>query len=184
MWATPPPGIGEPLHRLHQGVEDEGSRVEAEWKDAVEVKAPSPLHAQEVVFTGADWAQAESTFDVQLGHEGMATKLHDGVHRIVDSRVPERKLGDVDAVVDAASWWVGEVHDEPPFPRVLLGQGTQRADYEVGEGWYWEGANGVARCAFLEEVLIDYVWACQCRLQVCSIVCCSWAGVTPVRGPE
>ena len=107
----------------------------------------------------------------------MASELHDGVHRVLDGGVPERKLCDIDAIVDAASWWVGEVHGEPPFPGALLGNGTQQADYEIGKGWDWEGSGGVARNAFLVEVLINYVWVCKCGLQVWSLVFCLWARV-------
>ena len=60
--------------------------------------------------------ESVGALDVDLGHQGTATEAHDGVHGIVHGGVAEWEVGIVNAIIDAASWQVGEVHNEAPFP--------------------------------------------------------------------
>ena len=56
-----------------------------------------------------DRAEAKDTFDVHLGHQRSSTELHHCVHRIIHRRVVEREVSNVNTVIDARSWRVGEV---------------------------------------------------------------------------
>ena len=58
-----------------------------------------PLHSQ-VVDEGVDWAEAEGTLDIYLGHQGSTAKAHDGVHGIVHCGVAGWEVGVVDTIVE------------------------------------------------------------------------------------
>ena len=86
-----------------------------------------------------DWAKPESALDVNLGHEAPA-QLHDGVNGVIDSQVAEWEVHHINAIIDALTRGVGEVHDEIPFARSLFWHDTQGVDDVCGECGSGEGA--------------------------------------------
>ena len=70
-------------------------------------------HAKEMVVSRVDWTETEGTLDVNLGHQGPASKVHDRVDGIIDGGVAQR---DPYAIVDAIPWGVREVHNKAPLP--------------------------------------------------------------------
>ena len=93
----------KPLYCFRQAVKNERCRAQAEGEDPIKVELSLPVHAQEVVVAGSDRAEAKGTLNVELGHGGMAAKLHDRVHGIVHCGVPQREVGDAYAIVDASA---------------------------------------------------------------------------------
>ena len=59
----------DPLDSIRKTIEDKWCGGKAEEEYLVKVEAPLPLHAEEVMVTGVDWAETKSTFDFDLGHE-------------------------------------------------------------------------------------------------------------------
>ena len=108
--------------------------------------------------SGVDWAEAEGTLDVDFGHEGPLTQLHDGVNGVVDSRVAEWEVRHVNVIIDALPGRVGEVHDEAPFARP---HSTQWVDDEGREWRGGEWACCVASLALSCQVVLDDPWAGQ-----------------------
>ena len=106
---------------------------------AVIVIPTLPLVAKEMVVSRMDGAEAKGTCNINLRHQGMSPEMHDRVHGIIDSGVPERKIRHADAVIDAISRREREVHDQAQCACLLLGYGTKGVDYECREERFQEG---------------------------------------------
>ena len=65
--------------------------------------------------------------------------MHDRVHRIVDCRVPEREVGDVDAVVDAVAWGCERCMMRRHFPERFLGTAPRGLTMKLGRGGVEKG---------------------------------------------
>ena len=67
------------------------------------------------------WAQPKRALDVNLCHECAPAEAHDRIDGIrhcgvVHCGVVQAEVAYVNAIVDAAPWGVGKVHNEAPFP--------------------------------------------------------------------
>ena len=67
----------EPLYCFRQAVKNERCRAQAEGEDPIKVELSLPVHAQEVVVTGSDRAEAKGALNVELGHGDMVAEPHD-----------------------------------------------------------------------------------------------------------
>ena len=109
----------DPLQGICHLVKYERRRTQAEWENTVVIVVTHPCDAKKMVVAWVDGTEAESVPIVCLCEEAAAAETHDDFDGVVYGDIMDGVVL-VNAVVDAASNWSGQVVDQSELS-VLFG---------------------------------------------------------------
>ena len=98
--------------------------------------------------------------DVDLREEGTKAFLHDEIDGVIDPGIGEGRNHPINAIVDAATFQMQKISDEPPLAwPATLWDDSKAADMKRRKGWGSERASDPAKIDLAGQVFFNK-WGC------------------------